>query len=122
MKRQEWQLRFIKADFEGQLPGYFNQELGLPASTRFIDPLFNDENKMVRQRFIEPPKCHFLVDTNLERGDINTIGSTRWRVLEKIRFLNATSTVSNNLFKTFYVPFFSKSNVKFTYFKLYQRA
>ena len=121
IKRQEWQLRFVKADFEGQLPGYFNQQLAIPESTRFVDPLFNDENKMVRERFVELKKCHFLIDTDSEPADFTMIDQIRWRSLNRERFLNASSTASNNWLKSFYIPFLYENNVNFTYFKLYQR-
>lgn len=120
IKHQQWQLRFVKADFGGQLPGYFNERLKLPESTRYVDPLFNDLNKMVPERFIDLKKCHFLIDTDSEKDDIIKINGTEWRCLDRIKFLESSSSVSN-WFKSFYIPILYETNVKFTYFKLYQR-
>lgn len=122
IKSQEWQLRFFKADFGGQLPGYFNERLKLPESTRYVDPLFNDLNKMVPQRFIDFKKCHFLIDSDSEEGEFTMIDGIRWRCLERMKFLNSSSSTNNNWFKSFYIPVLYENNVKFTYYKLYQRS
>ena len=123
-KIQKWRLAFLESDFKGQLPGYFNEKLSLPMSTRYVDKLFNDENKEVRQRYMNIKKCDYLIDTdNAEDDEDKSLfynklkDKTRWRTLEKITFLDASKD-NSRLLRSFYIPYVYESNIKFTYFKL----
>ena len=57
VRQQKWRLRFLPSDFKGQLPGYFNESITVPYSTRHVDTLFNDLNKEVFQRYLDIKKC-----------------------------------------------------------------
>jgi alpha-1,2-mannosyltransferase len=121
-KHQYWKLAFLESDFKGQLPGYFNRSLSLPMSTRYVDKLFNDENKEVIQRYHNIKKCDFFIDTDSAEDDtsqnllLNKVNTkTNWKTLSKIKFLDSDNP---SMFRSFYVPFLSEKKLKFTFFKL----
>lgn len=121
-KSQTWTLRFVKADFGGQLPGYFRSDLSLPQSTRYVDKLFNDENKMVKKRFYPLQKCDYFIDTQPSDTDFTNIGGVRWKSMGRYRFLNASVQLKHSLLKAFYVPHYYEKHVPLTYFQLFQKS
>ena len=119
--RQEWRLRFLESNFKGQLPGRFEENKGLLNSTRFVDTLFNDENKEVTERYVKINECNFIIDTDNEDDDgsdklfFNKDG-IKWRTMAKLPFLD--SDASDRLSRALYIPFFSSLKNKFTFFKI----
>lgn len=127
VRQQKWRLRFLPSDFKGQLPGYFNESITVPYSTRHVDTLFNDLNKEVFQRYIDIKKCDFLIDTDNKVDDSsvhlylnkkNT--NTKWKTLIKLPFLDASS--SNKFLRSFYIPYLYEARIKLTFFKLRLRV
>lgn len=127
VKRQKWRLRFLDSGFKGQLPGYFNESVTIPLSTRYVDKFFNDLNKEVRQRYLDVKKCDFFMDTDNSRDNLlnehlmlnkkNT--KTKWKSLASLPFIDFSQ--SSPLFRSFYIPFLYEKRMKFTYFKLRSR-
>jgi alpha-1,2-mannosyltransferase len=125
-KKQKWRLRYLESDFKGQLPGVYNEALRIPESTRFVDKKFNDENKEVRQRYVDIMKCHYFIDTDNQEENSsayiqlsykNKKTETKWKTLSQLRFLDSSYS-ENRLLRSFYVPYLYESSLKFTYFKL----
>lgn len=125
-KKQTWRMKFIESSFKGQLPGNFNENLSLPDSTRFADPLFNDDNKEVRERYIKMNKCDFFIDTDTLHDDVVSelsIGGvkTKWRTVAKLPFIDMGSK-SDRFLRAFYVPYLYETKVRITFFKLRVRV
>ena len=124
-QRQRWRLAFLESDFKGQLPGYYNESLKIPQSTRKIDRSFNDENKEVKSRYIPLTKCDYFIDTDDKYDDKNVHlyhnkknTNTKWKTLARLPFLDANGMAEDKFFRSFYVPFYYEKKVKINYFKL----
>lgn len=125
-KKQTWRMKFVESPFKGQLPGNFNENLSLPESTRFADPLFNDDNKEVRERYINIKKCDFFIDTDTMHDEVTNelkIGGvkTKWRTVAKLPFIDMGAK-SNRFLRAFYVPYLYETEVRITFFKLRVRV
>ncbi len=128
VKKQEWRLRFLESEFKGQLPGQFNESLPLPQSTRYVDELFNDMNREVKQRYVRVSDCDFLIDTDTvaDRTDAPTELSvngvkSRWRLVAKLPFIDMGAD-NNRLLRAFYVPYLYETRIRITFFKLRMRV
>ncbi len=128
VKKQAWRLRFLESEFKGQLPGQFNEKLSLPESTRFIDDLFNDMNREVKQRYLRVNECDFLIDTDTisDRLDGPTELSyngvrSMWKLVAKLPFIDM-SAANNRFLRAFYVPYLYETQVRITFFKLRMRV
>ncbi|CAF0737013.1 unnamed protein product [Brachionus calyciflorus] len=120
----EWNLKFLESDFKGQLPGYFTRADNITTiieSTRHIDPLFNDFNREVTQRYVTIDKCDFLIDTdNLSDEKFNKATKLNWKTLASLPFYD--SVEKYQILRSFYIPFFYEKQVLFTFFKLKVRV
>jgi len=128
VKKQEWRLRFLESEFKGQLPGQFNESLPLPQSTRYVDELFNDMNREVKQRYVRVSDCDFLIDTDTvaDRTDAPTELSvngvkSRWKLVAKLPFIDMGAD-NNRLLRAFYVPYLYETRIRITFFKLRMRV
>ncbi|XP_050306990.1 alpha-1,2-mannosyltransferase ALG9 [Anthonomus grandis grandis] len=112
-----WDVRFIKSEFDGMLPAPYSDHLN---ATKIIHPYFNDENKEDLSLYFDISKCHFLLDLDLDKETaLEPIYAKRtddWKVISSYKFLNAEK--SNRLARAFYVPFVSERFVSFGNFSL----
>jgi len=119
-----WRVGFLRSEFRGQLPKYFpkaSQDGQMP--TRISSPDFNDMNNEELGRYINPAKCHFIVD--LDNGEETErqpryVGQSVWSVVEEFDFLDPGS--SHKFFRAFYVPFVSHKYCKFNKYVLLKRV
>lgn len=100
-------MRFIKSNFEGQLPKLFENDD--PNETRIIHKDFNDLNKEEKSRYIIPEKCHYLVDSKQAKPsklEPDYSKNTKdWTVLSSHKMLDLPN--SPVIIRSFYLPFVS---------------
>lgn len=116
----DFRLRFIKSEFNGMLPAYFDEgENG----TRVINHHFNDLNRGDDAMLFDYTKCHFLLDidfgvsSKLEPNYVQKVNE--WTVLKSKPFLN--SNKSHNRLRSFYVPYLSEAHCNFGTFNLLKK-
>jgi len=102
-----WNVKFIKSEFKGQLPQpYLTEKAHATATER---PNFNNLNLEELDRYVKDPRseCDFIVD--YENGvhsplePIFSEDSSQWGVEMSLDFLDASR--SHKFFRAFYVPF-----------------
>jgi alpha-1,2-mannosyltransferase len=64
-------MRFIKSEFAGLLPSYYDTSLGFPDVTRRVPTNQNDANREETDRYIDVDKCEYLID-------LRTVWATRF--------------------------------------------
>lgn len=114
-----WNVRFIKSEFDGMLPAPYS---GGPNATSIIHSHFNDRNKEDPSTYIDPDRCHFLLDLDVgvasKLEPIYAKMTDRWRVIKSYPFLNVNK--SDRFFRAFYIPFVSEKFVEYGNFTLLQ--
>jgi len=119
-----FKIAFLKSDFQGQLPKYFQQVPKGQLSTRLRHDDFNDLNLEEPSRYIaHPGKCHFLVD--LDDGSLSDSqpqysAHTNWTVEARFEFLD--SAHSHPLARAFYLPWLSRRFSRFNDYLLLRRV
>lgn len=103
-------MRFVKSDFEGQLPKLFEPKVGDKGlKTRIVYNDFNDINKEEMTRYVNPDQCHYMIDTSdtsvtSRQPDYSKYSAT-WISLTSHDILNLAE--SPPLIRSFYIPFVS---------------
>lgn len=119
LPNKNWQVRFIKSEFDGMLPAPFAEENN---ATMIVHDYFNDQNKEAPSLYFDINKCHFLLDLNAGRETVlepNYASKTdRWKVLKSYPFLLAEK--SNSFFRAFFVPFVGEKFLTYGNFSLLQ--
>lgn len=117
-----YRLRFLKSEFKGILPAYYDESEN---GTAIIHNYFNDLNQENEAMYFNYTKCHFLFDLDAAAGEVtelepNYVSRTKeWNVLKAMPFLNTKK--SHKLFRAFYVPFINDQYVEYTQVYLLQR-
>ncbi|CAD5122594.1 DgyrCDS11006 [Dimorphilus gyrociliatus] len=115
---ENWKLMFVKSEFKGQLPKYFESE----NPTSSIPSHMNDMNLEEPTRYINVSKCHYLVDldvpTESKLEPRYSLQTKQWKVLYSGDFL--FSSGSSSLFRALYVPFLTSKKVKYIKYNLLQ--
>ncbi|XP_045450852.1 alpha-1,2-mannosyltransferase ALG9 [Melitaea cinxia] len=105
-----YRIRFIPSEFSGQLPAPFYEGHN---ATRIIHPYFNDLNRGDNRTYLQPSKCHYLVDSDIGtptklqppyHKNVNT-----WEIIASVPILDASK--SHKIFRAFYVPMLSNKNI-----------
>jgi len=115
-----YKIRFIKSEFQGLLPAYFEESEN---GTMIVHPYFNDLNQENEFMYFDVSKCNFLVD--LDTGRYSSLEPNyavmkeEWEIVKSLPFLNAVD--SHPFFRAFYVPYLSDINVKMANFNLLKR-
>lgn len=102
----KWKLRFLKSEFAGQLPSYFDESWN---GTRIIPDHMNDENREEVSRYVDLEECHFVVDTDYSvyhGHDVPYVRDPHLEVVAAEPFLDTRSTPFP--YRSFYVPFLSE--------------
>lgn len=81
-----YRLGFIKSDFGGQLPQYFQSG---PNATRVTPPNFNDHNREEPSRYVDVSKCDYVVDLEPSDKLDQTWPSAKWTKMVDMAFLEA---------------------------------
>ena len=99
----------------------------LRESTRVIRNTFNDQNRQELNRFVQHPskECDYIVDqvvhvddqTEIE-PDFGVKEPNVWKEEFSLEFLDAKR--SPQLFRAFYIPFYSRSRCTFNNYTLYK--
>lgn len=113
-----YKLRFLKSEFKGILPAYFNGSKSVSASSA-VHPYFNDMNQENEFMYFNYSDCNYLLDLDTERYttlEPDYKADKDWTILKSIPFLD--SERSDKLFRAFYVPFVSERFTKFNNFNL----
>jgi len=117
---KNFQLRFVKSEFNGMLPAYFSE--GENATT-VIHDYFNDANIGDESMLFDVSKCHFMFD--LASG-INTALEPNyaaikkeWAVMKQMTFLNPSK--SHFFHRAFYIPFITDKYVEYSEIYLLKR-
>ncbi|MCJ1479759.1 mannosyltransferase [Lambiella insularis] len=93
--------KFIRSDFNGLLPGEFNEAkvgFGLFAGTWLIPPGMNDKNIADPGKFFDPSHCSFLVDSYFPSATSSplepnyVLNQESWEKVKCSSFLDTTST------------------------------
>ena len=107
-----YRMRFIRSEFRGQLPKLFEHDISDPVKglkTRIIYEDFNDMNKEEQSRYIDPARCHYLIDsTRKENSDAEPDYSKNtkdWTILSSHKMLDLAH--SPVVIRSFYLPLFS---------------
>lgn len=118
---KRYRLRFIKSDFSGQLPKLYDgdsKSRGL--ETRIIHDDFNNMNKEELSRYIDPSRCHYLIDSSqAQTSDLEPDYSRSikdWKVLSSHKMLDLHN--SPIVIRSFYLPFFSAKRNHYNDFRL----
>ncbi|XP_055698736.1 alpha-1,2-mannosyltransferase ALG9 [Phlebotomus papatasi] len=115
-----YRVRFIESEFKGMLPAYFDETAN---GTQIIHPYFNDRNEGNDFMLFNYTKCHFLIDLDVGRySDLEPNFLERdkeWSLLKQLPFVNAEE--SHNIFRAFYIPYFSDKYVEFGSLNLLKR-
>jgi len=119
-----FKVAFIKSDFQGQLPKYYQETSKGQLSTRLYHDDFNDLNLEEPGRYIaHPGKCHFLVDlddSSTSEFQPQYSQHSNWTVEAEFQFLD--SSKSHPLFRAFYVPWLSRKFCRFNNYLLLRRV
>jgi alpha-1,2-mannosyltransferase len=54
--------RFIRSEFRGLLPSYYDSRLSFPAITRAVPKTQNDANREEMDRYLDVNECDYLFD------------------------------------------------------------
>lgn len=109
---------FVKSDFNGILPAYYNESFAKP--TRTNGGKFNNLNQEEMDRYVDINECFCLIDL-IDPISINKDGEIikhhkKWTNYYYEDFLIPEN--SKKLFRSFYIPFLWK-NLKYYQFKKY---
>jgi len=110
-------LRFLKSDFAGQLPKYYEQGAN---ATWIIPEHMNDLNLEEPSRYVDASECEYIVDQiilNQNEPDYRKFGFDAIRCEP---FLDAKS--SPVLSRAFYIPYYSYKANKFNDYCLLKRS
>ena len=122
-----WDLKYIRSEFKGQLPQPYDVTVNSLESTRLIRDTFNDQNKQEPNRFVKDPtkECHYIVDQAVHPDDqtelepnFSVIQPNVWKEEFSVKFLDARR--SHSFFRAFYVPVYSESRCTFNNYTLYK--
>jgi len=113
-----WNLKFVKSEFRGQLPQPYEAE---DDATKLVRTTFNDQNREEMNRYVSNPigHCDFLVDLETAETELEPTYSKnpmQWKEEISVEFLDAKH--SHRLWRAFYVPFLSRSHCNFTKYVL----
>lgn len=117
---KNFQLRFVKSEFNGMLPAYFAH--GENATT-IVHDYFNDGNIGDESMLFDLTKCHFMFDldtsntTPLEPNYANQ--KREWTVMKQMFFLNPSK--SHFFHRAFYIPFLNDKYVEYSNLYLLKR-
>lgn len=115
-----FRLRFLKSDFKGILPAYYDES---EKGSAIVHSYFNDLNQENEAMYFNYTKCHFLFDLDTGKTselEPNYVTRTKdWVVLKAMQFLKTEK--SHKFFRAFYVPFISEKYVEYTQVYLLQR-
>lgn len=118
---EQFRIRFLKSEFKGILPAYFDESSENGAAT--VHSYFNDLNQENASMYFDYADCDFLLDLNTGRyTDLEPNYAARtdeWQVLKSLPFLNAER--SHRFFRSFYIPFITDKYVEYVDFNLLQR-
>lgn len=117
----QFRLRFLKSEFEGMLPAYFDESEN---GTSFTHDYFNDRNEENEVMYFDYDKCDFLLELDTGRYtklEPNYSGLVKdWEVIKTLPFLDAEN--SHSLLRAFYIPYVSDHFVKMADFNLLKRV
>lgn len=117
---QNFRLRFLKSEFKGMLPAYFSEEEN---ATQIIHPYFNDMNQEDERMYFDYDECDFLID--FDEGKYTALEpnyakrTKDWTILKSLPFL--IQEKSHQVFRAFYIPFFTDNHTTYGNFNLLQR-
>lgn len=114
-------MRFIRSEFRGQLPKlYENNKHSDRLKTAIVYEDFNDLNKEEISRYIEPSKCHYLIDSSRqltsEYEPDYSKNTKDWTVLSSHKMLDLAN--SPVIIRSFYLPFISEKQNRYTDYQL----
>lgn len=111
-----WQLRFVKSEFQGQLPKPFSSDTG----TRGIPTNMNNENREEHSRYVNVNTCHFIVDSDYPTFSKHDVPYSKqkenWTPVASFPFLDARR--SPTLLRAFYVPFLTERRCSYVSYNL----
>lgn len=118
-----YRLRFVKSDFNGLLPAYFDEkEMG----STVVHSYFNNMNQFNSNMLFDISKCDYMIDFDTEKPfspnetEPNySKNSAEWEIVHSVPFLN--SGLSHSFYRAFFVPYLGKNYVKFGSYNLLVR-
>lgn len=120
---KRFRMRFVKSSFSGQLPKLFEpNEPGFKGmKTRIIYEDFNDMNKEETSRYIDPDKCHYLIDssnaqTKSEQEPDYSSMTDKWKIISSHKMLDLSR--SPIIIRSFYIPYLSEKQNAYVDFRL----
>ncbi|CCH41828.1 Alpha-1,2-mannosyltransferase [Wickerhamomyces ciferrii] len=130
---QNQRLNFIKTNFNGLLPGDFNETIGKFQSIRIIPENMNNLNKFEPSKLSNFENCDYAIDISQpvdseteEIGFLNEQGEIRkgWELIKSVPFLN--NDESEGIGRLLWIPkqFFQLTKTKLTYhsYNLYKKV
>lgn len=115
-----YRLRFLKSEFNGMLPTYYDES---PNATTIARDYFNDMNQENAAAYTNYTDCHFLFDLDLGKSselEPNYAAIKKdWIVLKSLPFINAEK--SQAIYRAFYIPKISNSFVEYGELNLLKR-
>ncbi len=107
-------LRFIKSNFDGLLPGDFNETLSILDSISSIPPNMNNVNKFDPSKLVEFDQCDYAIDINQpidqESNEVGFIDEQNnvekgWKLIHSEQFLNNPESIGPARILKFPKPF-----------------
>ncbi|KAI5693480.1 hypothetical protein M8J75_000077 [Diaphorina citri] len=118
LPNDKWNVSFIKSEFRGQLPTYFQPHLN---GTFLQPPNVNDANQEEPSRYVPLEACDFLVDLDTGRStewEPNYSNQTEWSVVLSSSYLDNQRT--SQYYRLFYIPYLFENNAVFHSYNLLQ--
>ncbi|XP_027201024.2 alpha-1,2-mannosyltransferase ALG9-like [Dermatophagoides pteronyssinus] len=104
---KKFQIEFIRSEFRGQLPKYFDKKVKYP--TRIEPNDMNDQNQEQPERYVNDIQsdCDYIIDSDYPdfygRDYPYSKHPESWKIIKSFRYLNQKQ--SSIVFRTFYLPF-----------------
>jgi len=115
--------RFIRSEFRGLLPSYYDSRLPFPMITRAVPQTQNDANREEMDRYLDVNECDYLFDLETSRTtplEPNYAQQTNvWTVVKSEKFLIAEQ--SDRFYRAFFIPYKSAQYVTYGNYVLLER-
>lgn len=115
-------MRFIRSDFKGQLPKLYDIEdqVSKGLKTRIVYDDFNNMNREEMSRYIDPNRCHYLIDSSqAQTSELEPDYSRNtkdWKTLSSHKMLDLNN--SPIVIRSFYLPLISAKRNHYNNFRL----
>lgn len=117
---KNYRLRFLKSEFRGMLPAYYDESEN---GTKITHNYFNDMNVENESMYFDYVKCHFIFDfdigkeTNLEPNYAKN--TKEWNVLKSKPYLNVEK--SQAIYRAFHIPYISDKFIEYGQLNILRR-